>query len=358
MANCLLLTCGDKFLYSQKNILGLEFLNINFALRDEKVNIHSLTEGFNDYHQIFLCKKSTLPEDRIGPFVLDVKASDPKYPLSDKGKTMQKWLSTRSHRHNHIAYIDSYIKFAVTKDVFVRLCSGGWFDIWEPQAPFQYFEGRDIGYLMVLRVYKIKEAVPECLLDRGKKGRHFYFQLSEQYMVTPENAVLSNDRFYNLKIGLITELQQANCFIGVVNNKYNVPICVKYDESFLTEIQKEAEEINSSLSLKEVAEKIRNKGLRKIEITVTTKSFYRDPDVGIYAKKRANGICECCELKAPFIKQDGTPYLETHHLIPLAEGGEDSIQNVCAVCPNCHRRLHYGEDKAALTYKVNNKIKD
>lgn len=335
----------------------MKFLYINFALRDEKVNIHSLTEGFDDYHQIFLCKKTTLSEDRVGPFILDVKASAPKYELSAKGKALQKMISGRSHQHNHIAYIDSYIKFDVTGDVLVKLCSDGWFDIWEPQAPFQYFEGRKIGYLMVLRVYKLKEAVPECLLDRGKKGRNFYFELSEPYMATPEDPVLSNERFYRLKVGLINELKQANCFIEVINNEYNVPICVNYNEHFLFEIQKEAEEINRSLSLQEVAEKILNKGLRKTEITITTKSFYRDPDVGIYAKKRANGICDCCELKAPFTKQDGTPYLETHHLIPLAEGGVDSIQNVCAVCPNCHRRLHYGEDKAALTYKVSNQIK-
>lgn len=333
-------------------------MNVKFALRDEKVNIYALTRGFNDYLQIFLCKKSTLPANRVGPFVLDVKASAPKYELSEKGKALQEMISGKKHQHDYIAFIDSFIKFAVNKDVFVKLCSNGWFDIWEPQAPFRYFEDREVGYLMVLRVYKLKGVVPECLLDRGKKGRHFYFQLSEPYIATLESPVLSDDRFYTLKVGLINELQETNCFIEVINNKYNVPISVNYDEIFLTKVQNEAEEINRSLSIEEVAEKIRNKGLRKTEITITTKSFYRDPDVGIYAKKRANGICECCELEAPFVKQDGTPYLETHHLIPLAEGGEDSIHNVCAVCPNCHRRLHYGGDKAALTLKVSNQIKE
>jgi len=41
-------------------------------------------------------------------------------------------------------------------------------------------------------------------------------------------------------------------------------------------------------------------------------------------------------------KKDNTPYLEVHHKIQLAEGGEDSIENAIAVCPNCHRELHFG----------------
>jgi 5-methylcytosine-specific restriction protein A len=31
-----------------------------------------------------------------------------------------------------------------------------------------------------------------------------------------------------------------------------------------------------------------------------------------------------------------------HHRIPLAKGGEDSVDNAVAVCPNCHRKGHYG----------------
>ncbi len=58
---------------------------------------------------------------------------------------------------------------------------------------------------------------------------------------------------------------------------------------------------------------------------------------------RANGICEKCKQKAPFIrKKDNTPYLEVHHKQQLSEGGDDSVENAIAVCPNCHRELHFG----------------
>ncbi|WP_342542729.1 HNH endonuclease signature motif containing protein [Paenisporosarcina sp. FSL H8-0542] len=36
------------------------------------------------------------------------------------------------------------------------------------------------------------------------------------------------------------------------------------------------------------------------------------------------------------------PYLEVHHIKRLADNGEDSVENAIAVCPNCHRELHFG----------------
>ncbi len=40
---------------------------------------------------------------------------------------------------------------------------------------------------------------------------------------------------------------------------------------------------------------------------------------------------------------DKTPYLEVHHRIPLAKKGEDTVANAIALCPNCHRKSHYGD---------------
>jgi 5-methylcytosine-specific restriction protein A len=79
------------------------------------------------------------------------------------------------------------------------------------------------------------------------------------------------------------------------------------------------------------------------EITVVSKSYRRNPDVVAEVLFRAKGICERCHIDAPFNKaKDGSPYLEVHHKIQLAKGGEDSIENAVALCPNCHRELHFG----------------
>ncbi|MFV5483444.1 HNH endonuclease [Acinetobacter towneri] len=49
------------------------------------------------------------------------------------------------------------------------------------------------------------------------------------------------------------------------------------------------------------------------------------------------------------------PYLETHHIVWLARGGEDTISNTVALCPNCHKRMHLldlEEDKVKLLSRV------
>jgi HNH endonuclease len=44
------------------------------------------------------------------------------------------------------------------------------------------------------------------------------------------------------------------------------------------------------------------------------------------------------------------PWFETqHHLVPLADDGEDTIENVAFVCPNHHREVHFGKRREELT---------
>ncbi|SFK73823.1 5-methylcytosine-specific restriction enzyme A [Bacillus sp. 5mfcol3.1] len=84
--------------------------------------------------------------------------------------------------------------------------------------------------------------------------------------------------------------------------------------------------------------------VRKPEVVeVVTTQYKRNPDVIAEVLERANGYCEECKQEAPFKRaKDGTPYLEVHHVIPLAKGGEDSVENTLGLCPNCHRKAHYG----------------
>lgn len=92
----------------------------------------------------------------------------------------------------------------------------------------------------------------------------------------------------------------------------------------------------------------RNKRLElacKIPIVTmaTAKVYIRNPDVAAAVLERAAGICEQCKEPAPFQrKSDQTPYLEVHHKVQHAHGGEDSVENAIALCPNCHRHQHYG----------------
>ena len=77
-------------------------------------------------------------------------------------------------------------------------------------------------------------------------------------------------------------------------------------------------------------------------MSVQTTAFVRNPDVVAEVLYRATGECEQCGCPAPFVRaSNGEPYLEVHHRQPLAQGGEDTVANAIAVCPNCHRRAHF-----------------
>lgn len=89
--------------------------------------------------------------------------------------------------------------------------------------------------------------------------------------------------------------------------------------------------------------------------TVTAVRYVRDPYISEWAKRRANGVCDLCGQAAPFRDADGRPYLEAHHIVWLSKNGNDSIDNVAALCPNCHRKMHVlddAQDRQILTDRI------
>jgi 5-methylcytosine-specific restriction enzyme A len=96
-------------------------------------------------------------------------------------------------------------------------------------------------------------------------------------------------------------------------------------------------------SLRAKAEASSEVNPRQVERTSTIR--LRSAAIRAYALKRADGVCEYCQAPAPFTTSGGLPYLEVHHIKQLADGGPDHPEFVIGVCPNCHRRAHYGEDR-------------
>lgn len=98
-------------------------------------------------------------------------------------------------------------------------------------------------------------------------------------------------------------------------------------------------------------------GFAKPERTSSTvTSYQRDPKVKAWVLRQANGVCECCGSDAPFITAAGEPYLEVHHLRRLADGGSDTISNAVALCPNCHREMHFGAMRKDLAESLYRRI--
>jgi 5-methylcytosine-specific restriction protein A len=80
---------------------------------------------------------------------------------------------------------------------------------------------------------------------------------------------------------------------------------------------------------------------------VSGMAYVRNPAVRYRVLERAKGVCEYCE-KLGFMMADGNIFLETHHVVPLGEGGTDTEDNVAAVCANHHREAHHGARAAEI----------
>ena len=95
----------------------------------------------------------------------------------------------------------------------------------------------------------------------------------------------------------------------------------------------------------------------------TINDFVRDPFVVAAALARGEGRCEMPKCASQlFDRDDDRPYLEVHHITPLGEGGDDTLLNAAALCPACHRELHFGkrrmEKRKLLRGAISQKMAD
>lgn len=63
--------------------------------------------------------------------------------------------------------------------------------------------------------------------------------------------------------------------------------------------------------------------------------------------------CLVDENHETFIKENGEKYLEAHHLVPMSKQDYfdvniDKIANIIPLCPNCHRKIHYGKTEEII----------
>jgi hypothetical protein len=91
----------------------------------------------------------------------------------------------------------------------------------------------------------------------------------------------------------------------------------------------------------DVIDDVRGEELRlQAKLSKVSMRFKRTPRSYLVSALESKGvdvsICSICG----FQDVPGRSILEIHHVQPLAEGGEDSADNVVLLCPNCHRVAH------------------
>lgn len=158
----------------------------------------------------------------------------------------------------------------------------------------------------------------------------------------------SNQKLRNVHIGLVQTFDEINAkaFIRFVAQDKLFPTANETIKESQAEYKATFEnEVNESLddSSENRQRRLASRSTKPKVVYRLVQDYHRDPDVVAEALYRAEGFCEKCKEKAPFIKRsNGEPYLEVHHIIPLSQGGLDSLENVISLCPNCHRKIHFG----------------
>jgi len=92
-------------------------------------------------------------------------------------------------------------------------------------------------------------------------------------------------------------------------------------------------------------------------VEITTTQYTRDRAVRKFVLLRAKGFCELCGAKGFQMKNEQI-YLETHHIVPRSEKGEDIETNIAALCPNDHKKAHFSISAESIKKKLLKKIAD
>lgn len=200
-----------------------------------------------------------------------------------------------------------------------------------------------------------EKAIQIHLFEAFVKGENIYRgqgRLIDQPYTVSELDKNGNERIvYKFPIQINDQQNSLDeRLLREVDNKEK-QIVRKLDDATVQRYAKEASRLNQEI----VDEK---PALTASYREVTSQQFERNPYIARYVKDLSHGFCALCGQPAPFIDQQGIPFLHSHHVQYLSQGGHDTINNCIAVCPNCHARIHTLEDpkdKQILLDKIANR---
>lgn len=185
--------------------------------------------------------------------------------------------------------------------------------------------------------------------------RLFYFEVYKNKEYTFKGEVILTEKAFFEK-----EPDSNNNIRKVVKFKLRLKKeedIVYVSEEALEEAKCEEEKKIKKLSSSELAKSAIYVNTEPRTTKVVSDTYNRDLKVKQYTLRRAQGVCDLCEQPAPFTTKSGEAYLESHHVVPLAKKGKDSIINTVALCPNCHRLMHYGKSNKQNLLRLKEKLR-
>ncbi len=199
------------------------------------------------------------------------------------------------------------------------------------------------------RAYLVKAEQYEEIRDQAGRSSEWYDKEVDlgMYLGIPIKAITNKTR----KV------------INIASSKYQKVVEAGIKETYRTKTEKEIEDylykifeyevelsesfeglkekwdkellLAQALSSKERQERLAAMPIKPKRI-ITTKTFFAyNPLVIAERLALAEGKCERCGKET---------YLEVHHIKSLREEGEDTLANTIALCPNCHKEIHLGEE--------------
>lgn len=216
----------------------------------------------------------------------------------------------------------------------------GYADQFRPDGVFEYFGEGQVGDMRIRAGNRAiathsEEGKGLLLFRKTRDGLRFEGEMvceGYQYRVAP-------DREGKNRNAIVFHLRTLDAVVEQAEHQPSALPVVSFDE--LRQL---------ALSAGSLTAQTPSEGRRSI--------YQRSRDVRNYVLARANGECEGCASPAPFVRSDGTPYLEPHHLRRVSDGGPDHPEHVIALCPNCHRRVHAGMDGADFNAQLTEKLRE
>lgn len=146
-------------------------------------------------------------------------------------------------------------------------------------------------------------------------------------------------------VDLLEIYRELKMIVGdsILNLEIDISENNEYIKEFKKEVAKKSLNPITEESIKELVE-IANSAPVEIK-KVLRSQILRNRKFAVYAKERANYICEICGRK-PFIQKNGKPYAEADHIEPISNRkiGLDSPDNLRCLCAQCHVIVTHGSE--------------
>ena len=196
---------------------------IRYAFREDPLNVYMLTEGATDYPrytQILALRKREVALNFLSDYYFIDSKSASSAQLTKLGQEVQNKNWTNNYQY--VVRVDTQLEVVIRRSLFEKL-SQTFYPLWTPDVPLSFFGDQPSGFIVFLRVYRVRSELTEKYLLKGRMGSAQIIQLYDDQIPTSFSAdilepVISGNRFEYLKEEILYLLKKENALIATYHN--------------------------------------------------------------------------------------------------------------------------------------------